>query len=171
MNLPIYQLVRVESTQLDDVVALLNPEMNLHRPVALILKHLSPELQREVTGLIENWFAENHVSWRFPYPVYLVADHGEGLGNLPVADDVARLPRFYNQKDQRATMKEVALLARSGNLRQEIRNADTVLADETIHKFGEAHRRLRTLAHEGEFLQLVLRLLKKRTAPHGPQKS
>ncbi len=162
MNLPIYQLVTIESEQLEHVTAALKPDMNLRAPVALVIKHLGPDQQREVIGLVENWFSEGRVSWRFPYPVYLVADHGEALGVVPVVPDVQALPRFFHQKEGKTTVREAEVSRGNRLLQQQIQNTDPRQVDAALARYGEQHRELWGLAQEAAFYQGLIDRLKKR---------
>lgn len=167
MNLPIYQLVKVESAELEHVTAALRPDMNLRAPVALLLKHMAPDQQREVIGLVENWFAESSVSWRFPYAVYLVSDHGEALGRIPVVSEVSALPRFFAQKEGKTSVREGEVAHGNRLLQQQLRNTDVAKVDAGLAGYAAHHRELWALSNEAEFYRGILRVLSKRRGAHG----
>lgn len=167
MNLPIYQIINVRSSQVEDVLAVLHVDMNLRRPVVLTCKGLDRDQQREVIGLIENWFSEGRSSCRFPYPVYIVADHGEALGQVPVVADVAALPKFFNQKELNTNVKEGQIIDRSRLLQQEIRNVDPILASDALRRYGLHHKKIWYLVKEAAFYEEILEKLKKKKA--GPR--
>ena len=72
MSLPIYQHVNVKAIQLEDLKNFLSEDMNTRHPVALNLKPLDLEQQREIIGLIENYFSINNISFMagVSYPVF-----------------------------------------------------------------------------------------------------
>ena len=104
MSLPIYQHINVRTIQLEDLKNFLHIDMNLKHPVALNLKQLEIEQQREVVGLIENFFSTNNQSYKFPYPVYLITDHESTLTNMPTVRRPEELPRFFNQRDTKINL-------------------------------------------------------------------
>ena len=167
MNLPIYQIIHVKSAQLEDVVDLLDRDMNLRRPVALLLKSLSPDEQREVIGLVENWFETHNVSWHFPYPVFCVADHGDAIAHMSVVAELSELPRFYQQKDVKVTVKETQVLERNRLLQQEITNAGPHVMADVGREYGSAHRWVWELARETDFYQSLLRRLRAKGRANG----
>lgn len=162
MNLPIYQIINMRSSQIEDIMAVLHVDMNLRRPVALVCKTLDRDQQREVIGLVENWFSEGKSSWRFPYPVYIVADHGEAMGQVSVVPDVSALPKFFNQKEIQTNVKESQIIDRSRLLQQEIRNTDPIMADEAFKKYGLQHKKIWFLVQEAAFYETILTKLNKK---------
>ena len=168
MNLPIYQIINVKSSQVDDVMAILNVDMNLHRPVALVCKALDRDQQREVIGLVENWFSEGLSSCRFPYAVYIVADHGEALGEVPVVREINALPKFFHQKELNTNVKEAQIIDRSRLLRQEIRNTEPLTNQDTLKRYGLQHKKIWFLVKEAAFYDEIIQKLKnKKTTSHG----
>lgn len=160
MNLPIYLMVTVKSAQLEDVTEVLVNGMNQHRPVALLIDHLNRDDQREVIGLVENWFSEGLNSPRYPYPVYLVSELGEALGEVPVVATVKALPAFFRKKEGKPNVRETQLIARNRIMQQEIRNSDPLQIDATLLRYGHHHRRLWRLVEEGAFYERLLARLR-----------
>jgi hypothetical protein len=167
MNLPIYQLIHFKSADLEELTLHLNEDMNLRRPVALVLKALSLDQQREVIGLVENWFETHEASWRYPYPIFFVSDFSEAIGHMPVVSAVAALPKFYTQKDVKVTVKESQVLDKNRLLQQEIKNADTHSMAQVIENYGINHKKIWYLVREGDFLARVLERLKAQGARRG----
>ena len=161
MNLPIYQIINVRSAQVDDVMAILHDDMNLRRPVALNAKHLDLDQQRDVIGLVTNWFSEGRSSARFPYPVFIIADLSEAVGHIPVVDSVQALPKFFQQKEAQTNVKESQIIDRSHLLQQEIRNTDPTLAEAVLGKYALNHKKLWFLIQEASFYEELLARLKK----------
>lgn len=162
MNLPIYQIINVKSAQLEDIAALLHEDLNLRRPVAYVLKTLGLDEQREVIGVIENWFETHQASWRFPYPVFIVSNYSDAIGHMPVFEDVTQLPRFYNQKDVKVTVKETQVLERNRLLQQEIKNADSHVMANVVREYGLNHKKIWYLANEAHFYEQLLTKLRAR---------
>lgn len=161
MSLPIYQHINVRSIQLEDLKIFLHEDMNVKHPVALNLKELEQEQQREVVGLIENFFSTNNLSYKFPYPVYLVTDHDSTLTNMPTVRKPEELPRFFNQKETKMNVKESHLIGRNRLLQQEIRNTDSEATQENIQKYGSFHKRVFELEKERLFYRSILNRLVK----------
>lgn len=162
MNLPIYQLVPVKNADLFSVTELLNEDINLRRPVAFVLTSLKLDEQREVVGVIENWFHSHQASWRFPYPVYLVSDLTEGVGNIPVVKDTKNLPKFFNMKDTKITVKESQVIDRNKLIQQEIKNADPHQMTRVLEDYGINHKKIWFLVNEGFFYEYLLNRLKQK---------
>ncbi len=167
MNLPIYQIINVKSAQLEDIAALLHEDLNLRRPVAYVLKTLNLDEQREVIGVIENWFETHQASWRYPYPVFIVSDYSDAIGHMPVFTEVAHLPRFYNQKDVKVTLKETQVLERNRLLQQEIKNADGHLMAEVVRDYGINHKKIWYLVKEASFYEHLLKKLRVKEDANG----
>lgn len=163
MGLPIYQHVNVRTIQLEDLKNLLHKEMNLRHPVALNLKHLDLDQQREMIGLIENYFVTSNFSFKFPYPVYLVMDHEKTISQMPSVKNLEDLPRFFSQKESKMNVKETHLLERNKLLQQEIANANPMEGQEEIQRYADFHKKVFELEKERLFYRSVLNQLIKGT--------
>jgi hypothetical protein len=160
MNLPIYQIITVKNANLIEIAKLLHEDMNLRRPVAFNVKSLSLDEQRDVIGVVGNWFDTHQASWRFPYPVYFVSDLAEGVGYIPIVSEISALPKFYNQKDNKVTVKESQVLDRNRLLQQEIKNADPHQMAEVVREFGINHKKIWYLVQEGVFYSELIKRLR-----------
>lgn len=161
MSLPIYQTINVRTIQLDDLKHFLHKEMNLKHPVALNLKHLDLDQQREMVGLIENFFETNNLSYKYPYPVYLIMDHERTITQMPAVRAQEELPRFFTQKESKMNVKETQLLGRNRLLQQEVQNADAQGIQGNIHHYGNVHRQVYELEKERLFYRSILNKLMK----------
>lgn len=161
MSLPIYQHINVRTIQLEDLKNFLNREMNIKHPVAINLKHLDLDQQREMVGLIENFFSSNNLSYKFPYPVYLVMDQERTITQMPTVKTLEELPRFFNQKDTKMNVKESHLIGRNKLLQQEIKNADAESVQGSIDNYGKIHRKVFELEKERLFYRSILNRLVK----------
>ncbi len=159
MSLPYYHHIHVKSASLDELDALLRPDLNLRQPVAIHLKALTLDQQRESIGLIENYFASQNLSYKFPYPLYLVTDHERSIAKIPLARKQEELPKFFVQKDSKMNLKEAQLAAKNKLLQQEIRNSDSLSNDSQTASFGEAHRIIFELEAERDFYRSILNRL------------
>lgn len=156
MSLPIYQHINIRTFHLDDLKNFLHREMNFKHPVAINLKHLEFDQQREVIGLIENYFETNNLSYKFPYPIYLIMDHQKTITQMPAVASVEELPKFFNQKESKMNVKESHLIGRNRLLQQEIKNADTEVIQSNINKYGAIHRRVYEMEKERLFYRSIL---------------
>lgn len=163
MSLPIYQHVNIKTIQLEDLQNFLNPEMNSGHPVALNLKQLDLEQQREIVGLIENYFSTNNHSFKYPYPVYLIMDHEKTITRMPSVKTVEELPKFFSQKDSKMNVKESHLIGRNKLLQQAIKNIDSEQIQENIQNYGNLHRKVFELEKERLFYRSILNRLVKVT--------
>lgn len=160
MNLPIYQLVQVKNADLIKVSELLSEDINLRRPVAFVVNSLNLDEQREVIGVIENWFETHQASWRFPYPVYIVSDLTEAVGHIPVVKEPKGLPKFFNVKETKITIKESQVLDRNKLIQQEIKNSDPHLMTSVLQDYGINHKKIWYLVNEGFYYEYLLNRLK-----------
>ena len=160
MNLPIYQLVQIKNADLIKVSELLSEDMNLRRPVAFVVNTLNRDEQREVIGVIENWFETHQASWRFPYPVYIVSELTDAIGNIPVAKELKELPKFFSVKDTKITVKESQVLDRNKLIQQEIKNSDPHQMTSVLQDYGINHKKIWNLVNEGFFYEYLLNRLK-----------
>jgi hypothetical protein len=161
MSLPIYQHINIRTFQLDDLKNYLHREMNLKHPVAINVKYLEFDQQREIVGLIENYFETNNLSYKFPYPIYIVMDHQKTITQMPAVPSLEELPKFFSQKESKMNVKESHLIGRNRLLQQEIKNADTEVIQTNIDKYGSIHRRVYEMEKERLFYRSILNLMVK----------
>lgn len=161
MSLPIYQTINVKSASLDEIKALLGQDLNLKHPVAINLKNLDHDQQREVIGLIENYFVSHNLSFKFPYPVYVISDHERSVTKLPLVNKNEDLPKFFAPRDSKMNVKESHLIGKNKLLQLEVRNSDTSSNERGITNYGESHRVIFELEEERKFYRTILNRLVK----------
>ena len=161
MSLPVYQVIQVKTNSLEDLNELLKKDMNLRHPVVLNLLALDTDTQREFIGLIENYFMSENISFKFPYPVYLVTVHEPSITMMPVVADQTKLPRFFTQKEGRMNVKESHLADRNRLLQQEVANADSSLHQSEVRSYALFHRRIYELQSERDFCMNLLNRITK----------
>lgn len=161
MSLPVYQHINLGSASLENLPSILAPDLNLKHPVSINLKNLSFDEQREVIGLIENHFVSNNLSFKFPYPIYLISDHERSITRVPLVNELKELPKFYVQKESRMNVKEAHLASKNKLIQQEIKNTDSSANTKDIDAYGESHRVIYEHEIERKFYRSILnRLLK-----------
>lgn len=158
--MPVYHHIHLKTDNLDEIAAKLTTDMNLRNPIAFHLEHMTPDQQREIIGVIENYFDAQNVSFEFPYPIYLIATVEKSSTGMPVVKTQNELPRFFLQKEGRMNVKETHLVLKNKLLHQEIRNVDSSLLRTEIEKFAETHREIYELETEMAFYQDLLNKLK-----------
>lgn len=161
MSLPIYQNITVRSSSLEELNALLNPDMNLKHPVVINLKNLDQDQQRETIGVIENFFVSSNLSYTFPYPVYIISDHELSISKMPILQDTSRLPKFFTQRDTKMNVKESHLVSKNKLLQQEVKNSDASSNRSELENYGENHRMIYELERERSFYRSILNGLMK----------
>jgi hypothetical protein len=161
MNLPVYQNINVRSIHLEDLQNMLTDELNLRHPVALNLKHLDLDQQREIIGIVENFFVTHNLSYKFPYPIYLITDHEATITQMPTVRIQEELPRFFVHKDTRMNVKEAHLSEKNRLLQQEIKNSDAAEVYSNIAKYSANHRQIFMLEEEKMFYQGIAKELMK----------
>ncbi len=161
MSLPVYQHINVRTIQLEDLRNFLSKDLNLRHPVVLNLKHLDLDQQREMVGLIENFFESNNLSYKFPYPVYIVMDQQATITNMPSVSAPEHLPKFFTQRESKMNVKESQLIGRNKLLQQEISNADPQSIDESVNRYSTIHRELYANEKERLFYRSILNLMVK----------
>lgn len=161
MSLPLYQIIQVKTNSLEDLGDILKKDMNLRHPIALNLLALDEDTQRDFIGLIENFFMSENVSFKFPYPVYLVTIHEPSISMMPIVSEQGKLPRFYQQKEARMNVKESHLADRNKLLQQEVANADSSLHASEVRSYSLFHRRIYELQRERDFCMGILNKIMK----------
>lgn len=161
MTLPVYQTIHIRSAALDDLQSVLSGELNLKHPLVLDMKTLTVDEQRELIGLIENHFVMVGISYKFPYPVYVITDHESTISGLPLVKTQDELPKFFQQKDGKTNIKEQHLIARNKLLQQEVRNGDNMTNETEIKVFGKIHRHIFLQEEERLFCRTLLNKLTK----------
>ncbi|WPU64046.1 hypothetical protein [Peredibacter starrii] len=161
MSLPVYQHINLKTGSLDELNAILNQELNLKHPVTIGLKALDLDQQRELIGLIENYFVSHNLSYKFPYPVYLISDHEASITKVPLVKKQDELPKFFTQRDSKMNVKESHLAGKNKLLQQEVRNSDASSNTKDAQNYGEAHRIIYELEEERKFYRLILNRLVK----------
>lgn len=161
MSLPVYQVIQVKTSSLEDLNELLKKDMNLRHPVVLNLLALDLDSQREFIGLIENFFVSENVSFKFPYAVYLISVHEPSISLMPVVPSMEKLPKFFQQKEGRMNVKESHLAGRNKMLQQEVANADSTLHQSEVRTYALFHRRIFELERERDFCLDLMNKLKK----------
>lgn len=159
MSLPVYQNINLTSASLEHLASILNPEMNLKHPVVINMKTLTLDDQREAIGLIENHFVSQNLSFKFPYPLYIVTDHERSISRISLVNEPKELPRFYVQKETRMNVKEAHLAGKNKLIQQEIRNTDASANTREIENYGESHRVIFELEVERKFYRSILNRL------------
>lgn len=161
MQLPVYQTITLQAISQSELQHLLSAEINLRHPVILDLKALTLEEQRELIGHIENFFVTSAVSYKFPYPVYVLTDHESTISGLSLIKSTDVLPKFYFQKEGKINVKESQLLVKNRLLQQEVRNGDSISNETEIKVYGKIHRQLAHLEEERVFYRSLLNRLNK----------
>ncbi len=161
MSLPVYQHVNLKTASLEDLGHMLHADLNLKHPVVINLKSLDLDQQREMIGLIENYFSSNNLSYKFPYPIYLVSDHEASISKVPLVNDTKELPKFYTQRESKMNVKESHLAGKNKLLQQEVRNCDTSANVSDIENYGYSHRVIFEVEQERKFYRSILNRLMK----------
>jgi hypothetical protein len=153
MNLPIYQQIHIKNADLVQVSEQLYEDMNLHRPVVFVLSSLSIDEQREVIGILNNWFDTHQASWRYPYPVYIISTLTAAVSLIPVVSQLSDLPKFFHSKETKITVKESQILDRNRLLQQEIKNSDPHQMTQVMNEYGIDHKKIWFLVNESSFYE------------------
>lgn len=161
MSLPVYLQVNFKSSALEEITGLLHTEMNLRHPVVFNLKSLDTDQQREVIGIVENFFVSNNISYNFPYPVYVLSDHEASISRLPIVSDQSELPKFFSSRDNKMNVKEAHLSNKNKLLQQDILNSDASSNQGHLDNYGMAHRQIKELQIELDFCRLIYNRLTK----------
>jgi hypothetical protein len=161
MNLPVYQHINLKSASLEDLGHILHQDLNLKHPVVINLKNLDLDQQREVIGLIENYYTGQNISFNYPYPVYLLSHHEPSITKVVLIQDQQELPKFYTQRDSKMNVKESHLAGKNRLLQQEVKNSDASANLSDMQNYGEAHRIIYELEKERSFYRSILNRLVK----------
>lgn len=156
MSLPVYQHINLKSGSVDELGNLLHADMNLKHPVVFNLKTLDLDGQRDSIGLIENFFVSQNLSYKFPYPVYVLSDHEESITKLPLVHELQRLPKFFTQRETKMNVRETHLASKNKLLQQEVKNNDAHANSANIDNYGDSHRTIFELEQERKFYRGIL---------------
>jgi hypothetical protein len=156
MDLPVYKNIIIESIQIDELNKLLDKEMNHYHPVVFNLKLLNLDQQREIIGLIENFFSIHNISFKFPYPVYIITDHEKSITGMPTAKRKEELPRFFKTKFSKLNFKESQIVSRNKLLQIQIKNVASQVLDEQVQSYGNLHHQIYKLECETDFYRSLL---------------
>lgn len=161
MTLPVYLNVNFKSSAIEEITGLLHTEMNLRHPVVFNVKALDIDQQREVIGLVENFFVSNNISYSFPYPVYILTDHEASITKVPVFSNPSELPKFFSSRDNKMNVKEAHLSNKNKLLQQDILNSDAFSNQSNIDNYGHTHRQIKEMQLELDFCRFIYNRLTK----------
>lgn len=156
MSLPVYEHINLKSDSLEDLGKILIPEINLKHPIVINLLELDLDQQRETIGLIENFFVSNNISFRFPYPLYILSHHELSITNVSLVHSLSELPKFFSQRETKMNVKEAHLAGKNKLLQQEVINNDVLANSENLIKYSEAHRAIYETEQERIFYHSLL---------------
>lgn len=156
MSLPVYQHINLKSGSIEELGNLLHPDMNLKHPVVFNMKTLDLDSQRDSIGMIENFFVSQNLSFKYPYPVYVLSDHEESITKLPLVQDLQKLPKFFGQRESKMNVRETHLASKNKLLQQEVKNNDALANSENIENYGDSHRIIFELEKERKFYRGIL---------------
>ena len=156
MALPVYQTINIRSSSLDDLAHFLDPAMNQKHPVSINIKTLELDQQREVIGLIENFFVSHNISFKFPYPIYMITDHESSITEMPTVKAPELLPKFFTQKEGKMNVKESHLISKNKLLQQEVINSDALANQNSINIYSATHKKIHNLEIERQFYHSLL---------------
>lgn len=133
----------------------------MKHPVVMNLKLLDMDQQRELIGLIENFYVSHNISYKFPYPIYLMTDHEPTITKMPTVKLAEELPKFFTQKESKMNVKETHLVGKNRLLQQEIKNSDSLATQNSINQYGNFHKKIFELESERTFYRSILNKLTK----------
>lgn len=161
MSLPLYQYINIRSTSVDELNSILRPDMNMRHPVVLDMKSMDLDQQRETIGLVEIFFISTNLSYRFPYPVYILSDHEMSISKMPIVCDKKNLPKFFSQRESKMNVKEAHMAEKNKLLQQEVKNSDASSNISEILNYGESHKVIYQLEKQRIFYRSILNDLMK----------
>jgi hypothetical protein len=162
MELPKYKNILITDFDTTVIDHFLKKEMNLHSPIAIDIKKINLEQQRELIGLIENYFFQQNSSYLFPYPIYLISDHDQTMTRMPLVKNTSELPRFFSHKETKINIKESSVLDKNKLLQIEIFNADFQQNNLELESYAQKHKEINKLEAERSFYRSLLNKLTKR---------
>ena len=157
-----YQQIMIKSSTPEEVTALLDPEINLRHPVVLNIKSVNLEEQKEIIKLFECFFSTKNLSFKFPYPVYILSDHDPLISKLIILKNEKNLPPFFKKRDGKVNIKEAHLSEKNNLLQQDVKNNDAASGQSEIETYSDFHRIIFNQDSERKFYQQILNGLLKR---------
>lgn len=156
MSLPVYQHINLKSGSIEELGNLLHADMNLKHPVVFNMKTLDLDSQRDSIGLIENFFVSQNLSFKYPYPIYILSDHEESITKLSLVQEMQKLPKFFTQRESKMNVRETHLASKNKLLQQEVKNNDALANTANIENYGDSHRVIFELEQERKFYRGIL---------------
>ena len=162
MDLPKYKHVTISKYAPEELEHFFHKEMNLNSPVAVDIKQLSLDHQKEILGLIQNFIMQVNGSYLFPYPIFLITDLDQAMSSMPIVKNITALPRFFNHKESKINVKESQVLGKNRLLQKEVMNTDFQQNQLKIEEFATRHKLINRLESERAFYRSLLNKLSKR---------
>jgi hypothetical protein len=162
MTLPIYHLIQLEADYFEKLQSILSPNLNTHQPIVFDAKKLDIDQQRELIGIVENYFSSNSLSHRFPYPIYILSDLEKSISRIILVKEKSSLPKFFNQKGANINIKESHYISRNELLQQEIKNGDAIQNEDELLAFAQIHKKINHLEEERLIYSSIEKKLNKR---------
>lgn len=162
MNLPIYKHIKIKKYNREDLANLLHPDLNLRQPIVFHLKNLHVDIQMEIINILESYYSTLNLSYKYPYPLYLIAHLNPCLSNITIVSDEKDLPKFFSKKETRISTKESNIAEKNSLLQKELKNSVDFKTQDMINLLGENHKKVYLLEKEIKKYRKILDHLEKR---------
>jgi len=162
MSLPSYKIFKIKGHNQQDFLEILNVEINLKQPIVIDVKGLDVDEQWNIIKLIDQYFIKHDISFKFPYPIYVLTIHEHGPSNIPLLKNEDELPIYFQKKETRINVKEMSILNKNKLLQRELQNAVSAKTQGNIEEYGHRHRLIHEKEKELNFYKSIYKDLKRK---------
>jgi len=164
MSFPIYKIIKIQDNYFDQLHSIIFENTNQSRPVVFDTLSLDIDQQREFIGLIENYYLSNEISFKFPYPIYVISLHENAISKIGLIKSVKNLPGFFKDRELKLNVKESGALSKNSMLQIEIKNVDGTQFESYLKTYSQFHKEIYDLEMERKnYLDVLNRLKRKST--------
>ncbi|MFT6632170.1 MAG: hypothetical protein ACJAS4_002132 [Bacteriovoracaceae bacterium] len=146
MVLPSYKNIVINSSKKETIYNQLSPVKWSESPMVLTINHLE-ENQLEALENIDLFFEERPRK-DLPYSVYILGICDEYTGQLYLASEVSKLPKFFNFKSRALNAKENNMMKKVILKRANLTNLRSSEYQPTLNSYAKNHRKISQINKE-----------------------
>jgi len=164
MSFPIYKIIKIQESYFDQLHSIILHNSNQTQPIVFDTLSLDLDQQREFIGLIENFYLSHEISFKFPYPIYVITLHGNAISKISLIRSIGNLPNFFKDRELKLNVKESNALSKNNMLQIEIKNVDELTRESNLKSYSQFHKEIYALEMERKnYLDILNRLKRKST--------
>jgi hypothetical protein len=163
MSFPIYKIIKIQDSYFDHLQSIILQNTNQTQPIVFDALLLDIDQQREFVGLVENFYVTNEISFKFPYPIYIITLNENSISRISLIKSIKNLPVFFKDRELKLNVKESNALAKNNMLQIEIKNVDENTRESCLKTYSQFHKEVYELEIERKIYLDVLNRLKRKS--------